>query len=179
MPRSGCSGAAERSTAIPKLLTALAVVILAVLAFVAYEHLQPAGESAPGASVPELELAPEPSGEPETLALNTNDVPGAAPRAGNMEATLLRATETTRGRILQLAVQSGGFECPEVVSARSVTGDGSEWRAHCGDTLVYWVEVDEFGQLSADPAPYGDIPLNGLPINIEREGRTLELRQQE
>jgi hypothetical protein len=98
-----------------------------------------------------------------------------------MQSELLTMTDAARGQIFALTIGDAGFQCPSVQSAKVVGNTGSVWRAHCGEVLVYWVEVNDFGRLSVRPVPYGDFWPGGLPnrevqpeLRLDRQDRTLE-----
>lgn len=112
---------------------------------------------------------------PETAA-ERRQVESPEPRPGSMQMTLLDTTNQNRALIVSSTIRDAGYECDEVRSSLPVDREGFNWRVNCGDTLTYWIEIDEFGQLSARPMPYGDVePPMRLPVVEPREGRTLDL----
>jgi hypothetical protein len=120
-------------------------------------------DQAPTVSPPETEPALVPDESPD-------------PRPGSMQVTLLDTTDRNRALIVGSTVRDAGYECDEIRSALPVDRDGFNWRVNCGDAQTYWIEVDEFGQLSARPMPYGDVePPIFVPTVQPGEERTLDL----
>jgi hypothetical protein len=98
------------------------------------------------------------------------------PRPGSMQVTLLDTTDQNRALIVGSTIRDNGYECDEIRSALPVDRDGFNWRVNCGDARTYWIEIDEFGQLSARPMPYGDVePPMFVPTVQPGERRTIEL----
>jgi hypothetical protein len=78
------------------------------------------------------------------------------PAPGSMEAELLNTTDANRNQMLSLAISDARYECPDGANAKAAGNNGAVWRVHCGESNVYWVEVNEFGRLLVTPLPYGD-----------------------
>jgi hypothetical protein len=105
------------------------------------------------------------SGRAEAEADEPNDEIAAERGApGSMQAGLFNTTEGNRHQILALTIAAGNYPCPLVKSAKAVGRQGLVWRVHCGDALVYWVEVDEFDRLSVTPVPYADFNFGNAPV---------------
>lgn len=115
------------------------------------------------------------------LELSLSEPREPAPRPGSLEETLLQTTRQDRDSMLFRTIRERGFECPAIAMTQPVGRDGRDWRANCGGGLIYTVRVDEFGGLSVDPAPYGDVdPRTTRPEVevIEEDGqRRLRLQQ--
>jgi hypothetical protein len=79
---------------------------------------------------------------------------------------LLEMLEAPRNHIFWLTIRDAGFQCDEVESSQPLGGDAMAWRARCGGALVYWVNVDDLGGISADPALYRD-GVGPLAVPIE------------
>lgn len=96
-------------------------------------------------------------------------------RPGSMQATMLAGSDSNRRSIVGQTLRGLGLECPDLQGVDRVADDGTAWRANCGLALIYWIEVDDFGRISAQPAAYGDIEL--APVLPNAPQRTLEFRQ--
>lgn len=68
----------------------------------------------------------------------------------------MNTTAANRVQLLALAISDAGYECPPGASVNAVGNNGAVWRVHCGESNIYWVEVNQFGRLLVTPAPYGD-----------------------
>jgi hypothetical protein len=138
------------------------------------------GQSADGASNAAIratrEVAERITQSPDPEPLLEEDVALADPAAaGSMREYLISTPIGNRNRILGLAVTENGLECLTVKSSSLIGTSGSTWRAHCGDTLVYWVEVDEFSRFSVMPMRYGDGVGPMPPVRIvEPEGSDIQ-----
>jgi hypothetical protein len=103
----------------------------------------------------------------------------ALPAPGSMAAELLNTTEANRLQILALAISDARYECPPGASVKAAGSNGAVWRVHCGESNIYWVEVNEFGRLLVTPAPYGDfIGGAGVPRRDFESELPLEQRNQ-
>jgi hypothetical protein len=77
-------------------------------------------------------------------------------QATGLGASLLADSPATRHHLFGLTVRDAGFPCPQVRSAAPLSPQGIAWRVHCGEALLYWIEVDEFGRLSVEPGNYSE-----------------------
>jgi hypothetical protein len=103
----------------------------------------------------------------------------ALPAPGSMAAELLNTTEANRMQMLTLAISDARYECPPGASVKAAGNNGAVWRVHCGESNIYWVEVNEFGRLLVTPAPYGDfIGGAGVPRREFESELPLEQRNQ-
>jgi len=147
-------------------VSALVFVVVGLIAYDIWRLIEggngDVSESNAGVAVSEStsRLTPQ-TGDP---AFGRNKALPDEARPGSMRATLLNTADGNRNHIFQLTIADSGFECPGVRNASGVGGDGYVWRVHCGDTLVYWVEVDDFGRLLVMPIPYGDFEGSLVPI---------------
>jgi hypothetical protein len=83
---------------------------------------------------------------------------------------LLNMSETPRNHIFWLTIRDAGFQCDEVESSQPLGADARAWRARCEGALVYWVNVDDLGAISADPAIYRDgIGPQAIPLERVQE----------
>ncbi len=112
------------------------------------------------------------------LSLSEPEVP--SPRPGSLEETLLQTTRQNRDSMLARTIRERGFECQQLATSDPIGRDGRTWRTNCGNGLIYTIQVDEFGRMSVDAAPYGDVdPSMRTPeveIIEENGQRRLQLR---
>ena len=107
--------------------------------------------------------------EPEPEGAN----PLAEPAPGTPPAHLLADSDPARRHLLRRAIGDSGYACDEILSAAALDGSGGTWRVNCGQALLYWVGLDEFGRWTIEPGNYTE-PLTGPTIE-----RTLTIQPDE
>ena len=167
------------------LLAAIAVIGSIAGGLIGFQWLSNDNNLDPEAAL--VDAFPRPEAVPATPADNVEHLADLAEatvaRPGSLQAYLLAATDDTRNHLLSLTLRDTGYECSAVRSSWLLDRMGSAWRASCGDTLVYWIDVDDVGHLSVEAAPYGDVypysaPIRRQPTPPRDNGdRTLELRE--
>jgi hypothetical protein len=113
---------------------------------------------------------------PKSIGVAILDDDSDLPAATQIEPDRPRAAVTSmdvdqQKHVFWLTLRDAGYDCDEVLEAQMLGSDAMAWRASCGQALVYWIALDERGNLSAEPAAYGDID-RAIP-----ETRTLELKE--
>lgn len=94
-----------------------------------------------------------------------------APRPGSMQEKLLNTADADRNHLFRRAIADIGYECSDVRDASAVGSNGSAWRANCGDTNLYFIEVGEYGRFTVVPMRFDD----GLTPSVPR----LEFKESE
>jgi hypothetical protein len=120
----------------------------------------------------------------EAISPDFPDPPTAGPaddrtrgREASVKGYLLGLSEGARATVIAKSIREAGFGCPEVRSTGSLSPDGNAWRAYCGDTLLYWIDIDEFGRVSVEPGAYGEQrPERAIQTITTEEVQTLQLK---
>lgn len=136
----------------------LAIAFLAVMVgYQAFVHDQAQQLVTPDSKVEEEIVAPSEMRSTASTARNTSRTDRSAASAGPVDfrRELLGMSEAHRNHIFWLTLRDAGFQCDELESSQLLGGDARAWRAYCGGALVYWVNVDDLGDISVELAPYG------------------------
>jgi hypothetical protein len=127
---------------------------------------------------PQAAPADAPAAGPLTVGAQAHLQTVDPPPAGSMQASLLGTSAGDRNHLFWRTIADAGYVCDEVRTAIAMVSTGSAWRANCGGTETYLVEVGEFGRLRVVPILYNDT-LTPVPIRVVPDERepTLQFRE--
>ncbi len=82
---------------------------------------------------------------------------------------LMAMGEPYRDHVFWLTLRDAGFKCDEVRSSLLLGTENGAWHADCGEALIYYIVISEYGSISVDTIPYRDakprLTQQAFPLN--------------